>query len=209
MTDPFPFVVTPVVEGHGEVQAVRILVRRLVGRIDASRPVTVHQPVRGHRAKLIKPDEARRYLDLAIRKLGEQPGAVLVLLDADDDCAATLGPKLQQVCRSLRPTIPVSVVLAVAEYEAWFLAAAVSLRGKRGLPADLEPPEQPESVRDAKGWLQARRTDGLAYSPTADQPALTSVFDLDAARSGSPSFDKLWRDVERLLSETGRVGSDS
>jgi len=197
-----PFVVIPVVEGHGEVQAVPILLRRLASRIAPDRPVMVHHPVRGHRSKLARPEEARRYLDLAISKLGGQPGAVLVLLDADDDCPAVLGPQLHEICRGLRPGVPVSVVLAVAEYEAWFVAAIDSLRGKRGLADDLEPPANPESIRDAKGWLQARRTDGLAYSATTDQPALTSAFDLDGARAGSRSFDKLWRDVERLLQET-------
>ncbi len=39
---------------------------------------------------------------------------------------------------------------------------------------------------------------GRSYRPTLDQAALTSVFDLDAARN-APSFDKLWRDVSELL----------
>lgn len=196
-----PFVVVPVVEGHGEVSAVPILLRRIGQGIDPERFIDVRTPIRGHRSKLSRPAEAKRYLELAIRKLDDQTGAVLLLLDADEDCAATLGPQLLEVCRALRPAVAVSVVLAVAEYEAWFLAAAESLRGQRGLAHDLEPPVAPESIRDAKGWLQDRRTDGLSYSPTADQPALSAVFDLDTARAAAPSFDKLWRDVERLMDE--------
>ncbi len=49
---------------------------------------------------------------------------------------------------------------------------------------------------------------GRTYRETLDQPAMTSLFDLDEARS-APSFDKLWRDVESLLSigrqEAGRA----
>jgi hypothetical protein len=90
-------------------------------------------------------------------------------------------------------------VLAVKEFEAWFLAAAPSLAGKRGLPDNLEPPADPEQIRDAKGWLQKRRTDRLAYAPTVDQPALAAVVDLAQVRARSSSFDKLWREVERLL----------
>lgn len=197
-----PFVVVPVVEGHGEVSAVPILLRRIGQGIDPERFIDVRAQVRGHRSKLSRPAEAERYLELAIRKLDDQPGAVLLLLDADEDCAATLGPQLLEVCSALRPGVAVSVVLAVAEYEAWFLAAAESLRGQRGLAHELQPPAAPEAMRDAKGWLQERRTDGLSYSPTADQPALTALFDLDTARVASPSFDKLWRDVERLMDET-------
>jgi hypothetical protein len=84
----------------------------------------------------------------------------------------------------------------VREYEAWFLAAAESLRGRRGLPSDLEAPATPEAFRDAKGWLGDRMPRG--YSPTADQPALTDLFDLERARR-SPSFDKLVRELTRLL----------
>jgi hypothetical protein len=39
---------------------------------------------------------------------------------------------------------------------------------------------------------------GHSYRETLDQPALTDVFDLNAARV-APSFDKLWRDVGALL----------
>ena len=39
---------------------------------------------------------------------------------------------------------------------------------------------------------------GQRYRATQHQPALTAIFDLDAARA-APSFDKLWRDVSELL----------
>jgi len=38
----------------------------------------------------------------------------------------------------------------------------------------------------------------LSYEPTADQAALSQVFDIVAARRAASSFDKLWREVERL-----------
>jgi hypothetical protein len=98
--------------------------------------------------------------------------------------------------RAARADRAIGVVLAMREYEAWFLAAAASLRGQRGLPDDLAPPAAPESLRDAKGWLNERMS--LGYKPTIDQPALTAVFDLDQART-APSFDKLVRELMRLL----------
>ena len=92
------------------------------------------------------------------------------------------------------------MVLAVREYEAWFLTAAASLRGKRGLAQDLAPPPSPEAIRDAKAWLDQRMPRG--YRPTVDQPALTDLFDLEAALR-SPSFDKLVRELTKLLVPVG------
>lgn len=130
--------------------------------------------------------------------------AVPVLLRrmiADDDCPALLGPRLLTRVHDARPDRSGSVVVANREFEAWFLAAAPSLRGLRGLARDLALPADAERPRDCKGWLSARRTDGRAYKPATDQAALAAAFDMRMARQHSPSFDKLWRDVERLLGE--------
>jgi hypothetical protein len=196
-----PFVVASVVEGDGEVVALPVLLRRMTEVIDPGRLVDVRRPIRVNRGRMLKDGELERYVELAVRQ-HQGRGAVLVLLDADDDCAAKLGPTLQERAQGQRPGSPISVVLAVREFEAWFLAAASSLAGRRGLPRDLEAPPRPEQIRDAKGWLRARRTDGLAYAPTVDQPALAAVADLHAVRSNAASFDKFWREVERLLAAT-------
>src|SRR5688572_29082730 len=91
-------------------------------------------------------------------------GAVLVVLDGDDDCPAQLGPVLLRRAEGACRTIPVAVVLAKKEFEAWFIASAASLAGRRGLPADLRAPADPEAIRDAKGWLSCQMPRG---SPTA------------------------------------------
>lgn len=88
--------------------------------------------------------------------------------------------------------------MAKREYEAWFLAGAESIAGKRTLPRDLQSPADPETIRDAKGWLGNRMARG--YSETVDQPALSALVDLDMAQSRSRSFDKLVRSVAALLS---------
>jgi len=94
-------------------------------------------------------------------------------------------------------TLPAGIVIANREFEAWSLAAAESLAGRRGLRPDLQAPADPESIRDAKGWLSQRMS--ARYSGTIDQPALAATMDLALARERSPSFDKLVRDLERLL----------
>jgi hypothetical protein len=187
-----------IVEGYGEVEAAPILLRRLAREIAPHIFLRIERPYRVSRVSIVKDGELERYVELAGRQVGAD-GCVLVLLDADDDCAATLGPQLLARCEAQRPHTCVGVCLAVSEFEAWFLAAAESIAGHRGLPEDLASPGSPEGIRGAKGWLKRSRTDGRSYSETIDQPALTSVFDMYQARGRSASFDKMWREVERLL----------
>ena len=118
-------------------------------------------------------------------------------MDSDDDCPALLGPDLLSKASAARSDVPAAVVLPNREFESWFLAAAESLRGLRGLAADLESPTQPEAVRGAKEWLNQRVSSG-SYSSSVDQPSLTSAFSLEDARR-APSFDKCYREVIRLL----------
>ena len=98
--------------------------------------------------------------------------------------------------------MPIAVVMARREFEAWFLAAAGSLGGRRGLPGDVAAPPNPEDIRGAKEWLSQRIPSG-AYSPAVDQASLAAVFDLELAR-GAPSFDKCYRDVVSLLEAAQR-----
>lgn len=181
------------VEGHGEVAAAPLLVRRIAAQL--SLPCIVRSVHREPRTALLKDGGLERAVTLLTHKVGVD-GAVLVLLDADDDLPCKLAPLLLSRAQRARPDRRIGMVLAEREYEAWFLAAAASLRGQRGLPDDLAPPPSFTVLRDAKGWLNRRMPRG--YSPTVDQPALTAVFDLGQAR-GAASFDKLIRELTRLL----------
>lgn len=184
-----------VVEGHGEREAVPILIRRIAHQYGVH--AAVHHPIRVSRSKLVKRDELQRVVTLAAMNLGG-PGGIFVLIDADDDCPARLGPTMMEWAQKARPDVVLAVVLAKIEYEAWFLAAAESIAGRRKLAASLAAPAEPENVRDAKGWLSARMVGARKYSETLDQPALTGVFDINAARRAG-SFDKCYREVSRLL----------
>ena len=188
-----------IVEGHGEVHAVPLLVRRIAREFDPGFVVEVLPPLRVNRSRLVKKGELERSVEFAARKTGGR-GAILLLIDSDDDCPAEQGPRILSRARQQRSDLPVAAVLAKREFEAWFLAAAESLAGRRGLRADLVPPSDPESVRGAKEWLTSNMTRGSRYSEVLDQPALTAVFDLVAARR-SGSFDKCYREIWRLLQE--------
>jgi hypothetical protein len=185
-----------IVEGHGETKALPILLRRIAFETCPECGLAIPHPIRVPRSKLLKAGELERHVELAAEKVAPN-GAVIVLLDADDDCPAQLAPELLNRARAARPDVPLCVVLARREFESWFLAAASSLGGHRGLPAGLEPPANAELIRGAKEWLGERMAVGR-YSETVDQPALTQSFDLAAART-SPSFDKFYREVSQLL----------
>jgi hypothetical protein len=194
--------IVPIVEGQGEEVAVPVLLRRMATEIAPEIWLEVRKPLRGSRQALVAPNGIERYAERAA-VLGGPGAGLLVLLDADDDCPADLAPRLLTRLQGARSDRHGRVVLANREFEAWFLASAPSLGGRRGLAEDIALPADPEAPRDCKGWLTAHRTDGRSYKPVADQAALTAAFDMALARSHSPSFDKLWRDVTRLL--TGKV----
>ncbi|MBS0261341.1 MAG: DUF4276 family protein [Planctomycetes bacterium] len=196
-----------IVEGHGEVPAVPELVRRIARDLDPSLAIQIPPPLRIPRSKLVQTGEIERAVEFAARKTGGT-GAVLVLLDSDDDCPAQLGPALLSRAKAARRDIPLAVVLAHREYEAWFLASAESLRGRRRLPADLSAPPAPESIRDTKGWLSNHMPGKLKYQETVDQAALTAIFDFTLARR-CRSFDKCYRDITSLLSQLRESSTES
>ncbi len=123
--------VAPIVEGHGEVQCVRILLERTWAWLEGEH-VDVLQPIRQPRGQLLKKDRLMKAVGLGIAKLSEHGGLeshplVLILLDADEDCPGTLGPELLGYARKVDPRTDVTCVLAKVEYETWFAAAAESL----------------------------------------------------------------------------------
>lgn len=190
-------VIASIVEGHGEFNAVPMLIRRIGQSLPHPIYPETPNPIRVPRDRLLKEAELERAIELAANRV-DSYGGVLVLLDADDDCPARRGPELLARARTARTDVPIAVVLAKREFEGWFLASAASLRAKRGLPADLAPPVDPESVRGAKEWLSKHLPHGQRYVETSDQVALTALFDLDLARTAD-SFDKCYREVVRLL----------
>lgn len=188
--------IASIVEGHGEKDSLPKVLYKIAHHHSVWN-LTVPVPFRVPRGRLTIDGGIERAVSAEARRV-PAAGGVLALIDADDDCPAKLGPALlaraQAACRNM----PVAVVLAKSEFESWFIAAAPSL-SQCGFPEALEIPDDPESIRDAKGWLTRNRVDGHPYKPTVDQRILASAFDIDLARRTAPSFDKFCRDVEFLL----------
>nr|WP_290669818.1 DUF4276 family protein [Ardenticatena sp.] len=181
------------VEGKGEAPhretgsggAAAVLVRRILGekyqdytwQIDHLKVGNVHH-FRAHMARYVN------YL----RKRRNEIDAVLVLLDLDDGCAMQIARDMANEMWRLEPPNPIAIVLAVREYEAWFLAAANSLWGR---PYHGSP----EGVRDAKGAVRCFLED---YAPTTYQASLSAQMDLTEAEQNSRSFRRIVHAVGEL-----------
>ncbi|MGC2660739.1 MAG: DUF4276 family protein [Bryobacteraceae bacterium] len=191
--------IASIVEGHGEVEALPIVIRRILAEARPSRFANILQPIRKPRDSLLKANELEKAIELAARKTNRK-GAIVVVLDSDGEPPCQLGPELLKRAVLAAAHLPVRVVLAHCEWEAWYLAAAVSLSGRRGLKSSLLPPNNPEAIRGAKEWLRANMDPSRTYSPAIDQSAFANMLDLEAART-APSFAKLCRDILSLPQE--------
>jgi len=193
-----------IVEGRGEAGlpgragAAEIVIRRIVEAIDPQLRLDVPIALRIPRGSLIRRGGVEDAAERAARRLGGD-GAIMVLLDSDDDPREVLEADLLARARQARPDLPIAVVAATSEFEAWFLAAAASLAGIEGLPVDLRAPPNPEGIRDAKGWLKKRMA-ARSYSETIHQPIFARCFDLQAART-APSFAHCCDEIARLVAE--------
>ena len=196
-----------IVEGDGEVKAVPVLIRRIAWDLYPEITIIVETPIRAPRYQVVKDGELESRIELAAQKIGGQ-GAIFIILDSEGDCPAHLGPELLQRASQTRNDIPIAVVIAKNEFEGWFLAAAESLRGKRGLKGDISSPNNPEGIRDAKRWLSQRMGNNKTYRETTDQPALAALFDLEQARQAD-SFDKCYRDIVWLLEELQKANDST
>ncbi len=192
--------IQPIVEGHGEEKAFPILLRRLLSELGCYLDVG-GSPFRSKRTQIVREAEFKTAVQIAALKPGAC--AILVLFDADDDCASTHVPNMLVWAQEVAPEMPCGVVMARREYEAWFLAAIESLRGHHGISQDAVYQSNPEQVRDAKGVVGSFMPQNVSYAPTADQPSLSARFGLGAAYRRASSFRKLVKELCRILEELG------
>lgn len=185
------------VEGHSEVESVPVIMRRLLADLEAYN-IDIHRPIRVKRNQVVKPEQLERSAALAHR-LYPDAKAIVLILDADDDCPKELAPALLRRLQSSAQGMFCSVVLANHEMEAWFLASIESLRDEQGIRGETLPPGDPEAVRDAKGWLTFAM-EGRTYVSTDDQPAFAASFDFAQAYARCRSFRKFRKDFTEIVS---------
>ena len=190
--------VYPIVEGHGEVEAAPVLLRRLLAEA-ACQHVGVGRPIRRTQSQLRSKEGIQAGVRLAL--LQPECAAVVILFDGEDDCPKELAAQVRAWARAVAAGKPCDVVVAYREYETWFLAALESLRGQYGIAKDAATPANPESKRDAKSALEEYMPPNRAYSETGDQPAMSAVFDMGQAHRRNRSFRKLVKAIGELLTQ--------
>jgi hypothetical protein len=193
--------VAPIVEGHGEVRAVRELISRIAAEICGTW-TEVAPAFRLDSGKMRKPDELAKAIRVQAARV-KGPGGVLVLRDGDDDdvrCPVELAGQLAPE-PGLVP-VRVEIVIARHEYEAWFLAAAESLRGHPAVRDNASAPADPEARRGVKRQLESMMCE--SYKETLHQAKFSSLIDLQAARERSRSFRRMVHAIEVLLDPASR-----
>lgn len=197
--------IAPIVEGETEVLCAGPLLHRVWHALPGqSERLLVLPAVRRNRGRLVHENgvELARQteaaaISLASRARGDPDARllILVLIDAEGDCAAALAlaPRLLDVARAARSDLDIECVLPVRMFENWFVAAAASLRAAGVLPAGPPPPDDLERCRGVT-WLEDQfKAGGLTYQKIVDGLRCTRAFDLATCRAASPSFDKLCR----------------
>lgn len=193
------FQIVPIIEGHGEVEAVPALIYRIAHHLGIQ--VQVQYPIRVKASSFLQFDaEFRRHVQLAGMKARDASGMVLVILDCEDDCPAELGPRLRVEAEALVGEVPVLVVLAYREFETWFLHSLASLQKAGRLDRGVTAPTDPESIRDAKGWLSRHMT--VKYRETEHQREFVKLLAIEDAMA-SDSFRRFVEKLEQVAATSG------
>lgn len=171
------FVIPSIVEGHGDVQAVPVLLRMIDPTLQIARPV------RFPRNQLMKEDQLVRAAMIAAANIADQ-GGILLVMDADEDCAARLGPKLERQLSGPFPNRICRVALAVREFEAWIIGG---------------DPAYGIDDADRAGQLKERISQRMGiYKETVDQPKLIAAANLSSLQQRSRSFRRLTKIVREF-----------
>ena len=195
--------IKPIVEGHGELPALPLLLRRIAGECFGLWDVPILHPGRYPASRLLQkvngiwvpgPDFAKA----GQHARNEGATCILTLLDLDDDCPKEVHDSVIPTLASATGIDPSCLVFAKCEYEAWFLASAETLANNA-----LPYPEDPEGVRDAKGTLERHLQLEFPYDERTDQPRYSCKVNLFAVYTRSRSFRKLVKDYRRLLEHCG------
>ena len=193
-----PLTIAPIVEGHGEQNAIRPLLTNIISSSEVTIYPRIVTPYRVPWGSLVnRPDDLERAAQIVLREGGPH-SRLLVLLDADGNCPASLGTALLQRLIVRFPDTPVSVSVADWEYESWFIASAESIAQYFGTSLEVEVPENIEEIQNPKAWIERNILRGR-YKETSDQSSFSSAIDVALARQRSHSFNRFCLEVERLL----------
>lgn len=189
--------ILPIVEGHGEISAVPVLIRKILADHD------IHdvQPLSAWRHGEY-PSVAKKFDNIFLAATKEK-APILWVMDFDSkdyDCPVKEAQKLLTRAEALRPGWPIQIAFLVREYETLFLYDEAATRAVfPDISGKVPFPDDPEAVRGAKEWLSKQRPSGSAYKETVHQEKITARLNLDILRNKSRDFAHLERAILNLL----------
>ena len=192
--------IVAIVEGPGDKTSVPSLVRRILyERLERYDIVVSQSKVAHTKSKLLV--KLEKFLEYALL---ENCAAILVILDADDQCPLEQTEDLVERATGLSLNVPVAIVYANSEYETWFICSlsqhtGEGIRSHLGISPLVISPNDVESITSAKGWLTRNMPSGRRYKETVHQDPLTHHIDLDLTHSKSRSFRRLCHAIEEIV----------
>ncbi|MBM4284241.1 MAG: DUF4276 family protein [Deltaproteobacteria bacterium] len=123
---------------------------------------------------------------------------MIIILDADDDCPAQLGPSLLKRCQQVTK-LPCLVVIANREIESWLLGSKDSLGGICGVKHNAVSPAEPEKIRGAKEHLTRNMEPGKRYLASDDLPRLLEKIDIHLTGQHCPSFKRFFQKLSGIM----------
>ncbi len=195
------------VEGHSDVKAAPLLVRRVRNETFASESSEASVSILdrswrvGNYINLLKEagnESPSELEDQLLRAARQGVSGVIILMDGDvlpsrgNDplCAPTTAREMARIAKraGAGKTISVAVVFAMQEVESWLIAGANSLAGKPidgrpGLNSQISLPTSDLEIapRDAKKWLGRNMSAG--YIATTDLAGFLKIVDLNQIRA--------------------------
>ncbi len=189
------FHIYAVVEGHGEIEAVKKLLYKVWGSrsTNASTLLRIGEPYRIHKGKFENDEKKRKQcLNTTAAYARRDNANVFILMDADTDCCKEYlrGNKMKKIkvdMDNIFCEIPYIFCLAEKNYESWLVAGM-------GGDGDVSNPE---------AWLiNNPEKSGLSgtYKKRKDMATLTSSdnFDINLAKENSASFRRLVNKISAI-----------
>ena len=182
-----------IAEGDGDKPAIGVILRRLPGLYEDLAPVQVGEVYNAHGCgNLTAVNGVERFFRFAALR----HDAILVILDADQDCPLTLAAELAERMKACALGVPAAVVCAKHAFESWFLAdlesvRGVTVKGRVLLRPAAEVHESPELIVNPKARLRDLLMPREYYKESRDQPALAGLIDLERVSGRCRSFRRL------------------
>ena len=196
----------PIVEGPGEVSALPILLKKILGAMNCY-DIQIAPPKNANgRESLTKAGGLEKFLTYAASE--RDCGVILILLDVENGCPLDLVRDFVMRISAHYVPFPVVIVAANKMYENWILASLETVRGRKlddreGLPADASLPADAEAengkryIENCFPLIDGYRRRG--YKETLDQKDMTEWIDITLAKSNSRSFRRLCHAIEEAV----------